>query len=152
MTILTFKLVMANINLILPETIYLTKCFLSFSIVEGTPHFSFFKLNQGGRKMSGAPFRFRRCRNCGGKIHRRLWKNNVCPICELATTFDESWHGEIKTEKHIEKIRKSIKLYKQKTGAIPIGEIRKIVRTLNKPDKFKAKFSREREWIVSSRR
>lgn len=38
----------------------------------------------------------RRCLNCNHKIHRRFWKNDVCPICGEPIGFSLSSHGGLK--------------------------------------------------------
>ena len=93
----------------------------------------------------------RRCSSCGGKTHRMHWKDGHCPLCYSAKSFNSSEHGGLK-KGQIEQVRRIAKQHKQKGKPVSPETIKEIIRTLNRPAKYKPKISVEKEWMVLSRR
>ena len=51
---------------------------------------------------------YRRCLECNVKTHRRLWKLEICPVCENGTGYVESRHGGFVRENQIAALRKEL--------------------------------------------
>lgn len=50
-----------------------------------------------------------RCRGCGAKTHRKLWKDGkTCPVCEQSVGYATSTHGGL-NDRQIQSMRSALR-------------------------------------------